>query len=132
MKKPGRAGRAATGVAAIALTASAVLVGIAGSAAATTGPPPTTTPVMASHARTSVPGRTEVTATSGFNSKNVKRLTRDCPAGTQSAGGGFFTAAAGNAVADDLNLTPPQAETNAYEDQPYALNWTLRTSVICA
>jgi len=301
IKNLGRTGRAATGVATIALAASAVLVGIAGSAAATTGQPLTTAPVMASHALTSVPGRAEVTATSGFNSTGVKRLTRDCPAGlrvvgagyhiegangavgvsalvptpasaptavqlravelapfpgrwrvtveavcgdvdttvsaattafnsagtknvstncgnlrvigtgyairepatrtpvigdlgmdpalttvtvgateafptaakwsltalaicspdlgqtlvtateppppdsaspetviavcpagTQSAGGGFFTAAAGNAVADDLNLTPPQAETVAYEDQPYALNWTLRTSVICA
>jgi hypothetical protein len=296
-KKPGRAGLAA----AVALAASAVLVGIAGSAAATTGQPLTTAPVMASHALTSVPGRAEVTATSAFNSTGVKRLTRDCPAGlrvvgagyhiegangavgvsalvptpasaptavqlravelapfpgrwrvtveavcgdvdttvsaattafnsagtknvstncgnlrvigtgysirepatrtpvigdlgmdpglttvtafateafptaarwslttlaicspylgqtlvpatepppldsaspetviavcpagTQSAGGGFFTGAAGNVVADDLNLTPPQAETVAYEDQPYAPNWTLRTSVICA
>jgi hypothetical protein len=38
----------------------------------------------------------------------------------------------GNVIANDLNPAPLQAETVAYEDQPYANDWTLKTYGICA
>src|SRR5215472_14164402 len=90
MTKAGRTGRAATGVAAVALAACAVLAGITGSAEATTGPPLTTAQVKAPHALTSVPSRTEVTATSAYNSNNVKTIAKDCPAGLRVVGTGYF------------------------------------------
>src|SRR5215472_17458779 len=112
VKKFGRTGRAATGVAAVALAACAVQVGIAGSAAATAGPPPITTLAKAIHAQTNVPSRTEVSSTSGNNSKNVERITQDCPAGLHVVGAGYnIDGAIGEVTVSALVPTPASAPT---------------------
>ena len=49
----------------------------------------------------------------------------------ETAGAGFDTNGVGNVVADTFNPAPRQAETVAYEDQPYANDWTLNTEAIC-
>jgi hypothetical protein len=55
-----------------------------------------------------------------------------CLGTTEASGAGFDTNAGGNVVASEFNPAPRQAETVAYEDQPYANNWTLEASGICA
>jgi hypothetical protein len=140
MKKFGRTGRAAaraaTGVAAVALAAGALQVGIAGSAAATTGPPRTTTPVMAAHALTSATSRTYVFATSGRNSKNVKTIAKDCPAGQDVIGTGYHIDGANGAVAvSALVPTPASAPTSvqlrAVELQPFPGKWSVTVEAVC-
>jgi hypothetical protein len=136
MKKPGRAGRSAAGVAAVALAACAVLGGVTGSAEAITGPAPVTTPAMAPHALTSVPGRAQVTATSGNNSKNVKTIARDCPAGQHVVGAGYHIDGANGAVTvSALVPTPASAPTSvqlrAVEVQPFAGRWEVTVEAVC-
>jgi hypothetical protein len=137
MKKFGRTGRAATGVAAVALSACAVLVGIAGSAEAITGPPLITTPVMAPHAaQTAVPGRMEVSAATGRNSKNVKTITRDCPAGLHVVGAGYLIDGANGAVeVSALVPTPFSAPTSvrlrAVEVAPFPGKWRVTVEAVC-
>jgi hypothetical protein len=136
IKKSGRTGRAATGVAAVALAACAVLAGIAGSAEAITGPPPITTPARAPHAQTNVPSRMEVTATTGRNSRNVKTITRDCPAGLHVVGAGYIIDGANGAVGvSALVPTPFSAPTSvqlrAVELNPFAGNWKVTVKAVC-
>src|SRR5690348_12151977 len=122
--KFGRTGRAATGAAAVTLAACAVLAGTAGTAAAITGPPQAGRPAMARHL-TNVPGRTEVTATSAFNSVNVKRVTRACPAGLNVVGTGYQINGANGAVKVSALVptpaaTPTAVQLRAVEVDPFA------------
>jgi hypothetical protein len=137
MTKAGRTGRAATGVAAVALAACAVLAGITGSAEATTGPPRTTAQVTASHALTGVPSRTEVTATSAYNSNNVKTIAKDCPAGLRVVGTGYFIKAAAEPAVEVTSLVPTPAaaptsvQVRAVEVQPFAGKWEVIVKAVC-
>jgi hypothetical protein len=120
----------------VALAAGAVLVGIAGSAAAITAPPRTTTPVLAAHALTSASGRAYVFATSGFNSKNVKTIGKDCPFGQDVIGTGYHTDGANGAVTvSALVPTPASAPTavqlRAVELSPFPGKWSVTVEAVC-
>jgi hypothetical protein len=137
MRKPGRAGRAAAGVAAAGLAACAVLGGTAGSAGAITGPAPVTTPALSVHASTSVPGRTEVTAKTGYNSNNVKTIAKGCPGNLHVVGAGYLVKSVANGVVEVTSLipTPASAPTSvqlrAVEVNPYPGKWEVIVKAIC-
>jgi hypothetical protein len=78
-------------------------------------------------------GQTLVTATEPPPPDSASPETVDamCPAGTETAGAGFNTRGVGNVLADDFNPAPRLAETVAYEEDPYATNWTLSTDAVC-
>ena len=55
-----------------------------------------------------------------------------CQSPMEATGAGYDTNALGNVVPSDLNPAPLEAETIAYEDQPFAPDWTLKGYGICA
>jgi hypothetical protein len=78
-------------------------------------------------------GQKLVTATEPppLDSNSPETVDANCTGTTETAGAGFSTGALGGVVADDFNPAPRLAETVAYEDQPYASDWTLETEAVC-
>jgi hypothetical protein len=66
-----------------------------------------------------------------LDSNSPEPVDAMCQGSTETAGAGFDTNGVGNVVADTFNPAPRLAETIAYEDQPYANDWTLNTEAIC-
>jgi len=91
---------------------------------------------MAGHALTSVSSRTYVFATSGRNSKNVKTIAKDCPAGQDVIGTGYHIDGANGAVAvSALVPTPASAPTSvrlrAVELNPFPGKWSVTVEAVC-
>src|SRR5262249_43766627 len=87
-------------------------------------------------ALTSVPSRMEVSAASGNNSKNVKRISRDCPAGLHVVGAGYLIDGANGAVkVSALVPTPFSAPTSvqlrAVELNPFPGKWKVTVEAVC-
>ncbi|GIJ80422.1 hypothetical protein SAMN05443287_10465 [Micromonospora phaseoli] len=86
-----------------------------------------------------VAGLARITTVSALNSTDSRFSTATCPAGKVLTGSGFeVTGALGEVVVDDFRpngstITAPTAVTSgAYEEDPFAGNWQLRSYAICA
>ncbi|XTZ18481.1 hypothetical protein ACQSSU_14490 [Micromonospora echinospora] len=86
-----------------------------------------------------VPGLLRVTAVSALNSNDFRSVTAACPNGRVLTGAGFeIIGALGEAVVDDLTpnggpaTAPTLVTSGAYEEDPLASNWDLRSYAICA
>jgi hypothetical protein len=114
-KKSGRTGRAAAGVAAVALAAGGLLAGVAGSAQAITG-------------------RSLVTVTSGASSAD-KSVTATCPAGKKVVGaGGEVLDGAGRVLLTDVipDASLNSVTTTGGENGAFAGAWQIRAQAMCA
>jgi hypothetical protein len=105
-----------------------LFLGLAGSLLATTSP-----------AAAAVPGLVRVSATSASDSLDFKSVTATCPVGKALIGTGYqINGATGEVVVDDFrpNGGPAAAPTSlfvgAYEEDPFAGNWTITAFAICA
>ncbi len=86
-----------------------------------------------------VPGLVRVAAVSANNSNDFHSATATCPAGKRLTGTGFqLNGATGEANVDDFRPNggvaagPTSLVTGAYEEDSFALTWTVTTYGICA
>ncbi|MEV4663836.1 hypothetical protein AB0J85_18040 [Micromonospora echinofusca] len=86
-----------------------------------------------------IPGLVRITTVSALNSDDSRFTTTACVNGQEMTGAGFeVNGALGEVVVDDFRpfgspVTAPTAVTSgAYEEDPFAGNWNLRSYAICA
>jgi hypothetical protein len=81
-----------------------------------------------------IPGLVRVETTSALTSA-AKSITANCPAGTLVVGAGAtLTGAAGQVILDDIapQVGLQSVRASAYEEEPYAPNWTVTAIAMCA
>lgn len=86
-----------------------------------------------------IPGLVRITTVSALNSTDSRFTTTVCVNGQVMTGGGFeVNGALGEVVVDDFRpngsatIAPVAVTSGAYEEDPFAGNWNLRSYAICA